>query len=222
MNFIGEISENQIDKALSQYIYTAFTNLYQPHITTSDGNCLWHMVSIALCGNEILTVLLRKLTVLAIIVLKKQITNVLSSEFEHFNSDVDGNTVVTNSKLKTFIRRKLKDTLLRAKNNKKWGNQYHLLVLSSLLNKNIFIYSGFKLRNGKLQLDKNVSEAELINAFNDRQPIGHNIKYEPIENEFFKGLSINNLYGFYHDNHYVALVPRVRNHIIFLPKNNIF
>jgi hypothetical protein len=48
-------------------LYPSFVKMLTPYKTTGNGDCLWNMISISLCGNESLTKLLRLLTVLCLL-----------------------------------------------------------------------------------------------------------------------------------------------------------
>ena len=228
MSFCDSISKNKIDKKTCKHLYTSFLNTYQPHITglTSvrlknigfhnifcfflgdDGNCLWNMTSISLCGSQILQPLLRKLTVFTIIIFKTTFENILRTEYDDYNKNP------------TALQLKLEDILIRAKTDTKWGNEYHLLALSTLLNKNVYIYSEF-LKKGKFIIRKSTNEQNLKAEFNR---IGLNLIYEPIDNTILRrsNSKISNIFGYYRNNHYVSLIPKSLDAYIFPIKNNFF
>ena len=81
-SFCAELQPDKIDKNASKHFYTSFLKSYQPQVTSGDGNCLWNMVSISLCGNESLQHLLRKLTTFALIILKDSFNNIIRKENE--------------------------------------------------------------------------------------------------------------------------------------------
>ena len=80
MSFIGKI--DNIDRTTAKHLYTSFMNLYQPHVTSSDGNCLWNMISISLCGIEESQSILRKLTFLTILIMKTWFYDLIKADFE--------------------------------------------------------------------------------------------------------------------------------------------
>jgi hypothetical protein len=218
MIFRCNISKEKIDQKTHRQLYTSFSEIYQPHITSSYGNCLWNMISISLCGNESLTILLRKLTFFTMLFLKNDFLEVLRKEVVHLKSDANNN-IIYHINTEKEIRLKLQDILLTARADTKWGNEYHLLALSTFLNKNICVYSGFLLRDGNLQHVKDIPKDFLSQNFDK---IGHNLIYKPIENNLFKCSSQQELFGFFRgNNHYVALIP-ISNEILFLPKKNLF
>lgn len=173
-----------------------------------DGNCLWNMASISLCGSQILQPLLRKLTVFTIIIYKKNFENILKNESDDYIKKPDA------------LQLKMEDIVYRAKTDKKWGNEYHLLALSTLLNKNIYIYSEF-IKKGKFIIRKSATENTLKENFHK---IGLNLVYEPISNTIFKrpNIDISNLFGYFRNKHYVSLIQRSLDSYIFPIKNNIF
>ena len=61
------INNMDIDKNVLNLLHPAFLNEYTPRVTSPDGNCLWHMVSICLVGTQELTFFLRSATVYTLI-----------------------------------------------------------------------------------------------------------------------------------------------------------
>ena len=57
--FSSRVQRENCDRIVSETLHLAFLKHYSPFTTPSDGNCLWHMISISLCGNISLTNILR-------------------------------------------------------------------------------------------------------------------------------------------------------------------
>ena len=93
MLFRCNISKEKIDKKTHRQLYTSFSEIYQPHITSSKGNCLWNMISLSLYGNDTLTLLLRKLTFFTLLYLKNDFLEILRTELVNFKSDANNNTI---------------------------------------------------------------------------------------------------------------------------------
>jgi hypothetical protein len=211
MSFIGKI--DNIDRTTAKHLYTSFMNLYQPHVTSSDGNCLWNMISISLCGTEELQSILRKLTFLTILKMKTWFYDLIKADFE--KSGVKN----------VSVDLKLEDILQRAKTDGKWGNEFHLQAISTFLNKKIYIYSSFT-ESGKFKYRKTLNEEELKSKFSE---IGLNLVYEPIKNTFFSvdneqnsTIYCSSLFGYSRKKHYVSLIPVDSEIHVFPIRNNLF
>ncbi len=216
IRFEETLSSNEIDKTVLAHLYPAFYSQYQPRVTTGDGNCLWYMISLTLCGTETLMTSLRWLTVISLIMFKKNFIEILEKRFKN-SSEPRFSLNQAKVKFETILR--------TAIDVYQYGNEYHLLALSTILGRDIFIYSYFT-RNNELVLNKNVSSTQLINLFkNKSMDIGHHIRYQPIENQYFKSSFQNiNLNGFFNGSlkHYTALIPKTKRVDVFLPNTNIF
>jgi len=64
-------------------LHPSFNQQYLPVRTSSDGNCLWHMVSIGLVGNQDLTVCLRLLTVEILVTKKDFFQTLMRFDLQH-------------------------------------------------------------------------------------------------------------------------------------------
>ena len=53
------VKNEKSDQIVCKTLHQAFLKHYTPFTTPKDGNCLWHMISISLCGNISLTNILR-------------------------------------------------------------------------------------------------------------------------------------------------------------------
>jgi hypothetical protein len=196
LKHIGKIEKTKVDGITAKNLYSNFMKYYQPHLTSSDGNCVWNSVKI-----------LRKLTFLTLLAMKDDFLNLIKLDFEH--SGIENGDV----------NLKFDDLLHRSKTNGSWGNEFHILALASFLNKNIYIYSAFKI-NGKFKLRKSIDESTLKANFHD---IGLNLIYKPISNKrFISKKQVSNLFCFLRSKHYVSLIPVEGEVYIFPIKNNLF
>jgi hypothetical protein len=196
------------DHDITNCLFPCFSKRFLPCHTTSDGNCLWHMISICLCGDQSLTDILRCFTLFALVKYKDSIVDRISKK------EIDRKREIYYSEL-------LNDSI----KDKAWGCGYHLLCLSTVLNMNIFIY-GESLKNGTFLLDGyNTTAGRLEESFKssryqDTTHSGFHMRYEPISNGFFECDAVRaNLYGFYRNFHYSALFP-IDTSIIFVPRHN--
>jgi hypothetical protein len=172
------------------------------------------MISIDICGNESLMKSLRFLIVIGILLFKKDLFKLMETRFRNIDQSID------KAKFNYL------EILRVAMNNYQFGNEYHLLILSTVLSRNIYIYNYFT-KKGKLILNNNISALELEDYFNDSKDksseIGHHLRYEPIENNIFCEKNIyqnNNLHGFFSASwkHYISLIPTNNSTITYKPK----
>lgn len=218
--FIGKLSLETIDKHILPHLYDSFSTQYQPRITTGDGNCLWNMISLDICGSEMLMACLRFLTVIGLLWFKIDFYRLIENRFKNLDEQFPENQA----------KIKFESILRDAIENYEFGNEYHLQVLSTVLSRNIYVYSYFT-KSGKLILPSNISSKDLLNHFDDKNSksslIGQHIRYEPIKNTTFyydENLKNENLYGFFSGSwkHYSALIPKTNQTIIYKPKLNVF
>jgi hypothetical protein len=135
--FIKNIDNSLIDNTTFDEFHPIFKKHYIPHRTSEDGNCLFSMISLCLCGNESLAKILRACTVYTIIKFRNQFTEVIKREEQIHNVDNNANT------LYDIIIKKFNKILYEAKTNHFWCNEYHLLAISTFLNTDIFKNSSF-------------------------------------------------------------------------------
>ncbi len=75
--------------------------------------------------------------------LNEELFKIFQKDFQKRNYS----TIVTNGyekKLNNYKKQMFRDVIFRAKTPGSWGHEYHLLILCTLLFKNIYIYSSFK------------------------------------------------------------------------------
>jgi hypothetical protein len=209
--FINKIDEDLIDDKTFSMLHPILYDYYLPHVTTGDGNCLFNMISLCLVGNESLKSLLRALTVFTMIKFQNEFLNIISKEVQ-FESLEDG-----------LIMKKYYEKLFEAKEDGKWGNEIHLLSISTFLSSNIIVYGSFW--DNKDLLNKANTINELQNAFNKGIRTGSHLIYKPIKNEIFrKEEELIPLFGFFSPTreHYSAIIPTRRKIPIFNPKNCLY
>ena len=197
-------------------LYPKFAEIFIPFVTTANGDCLWNMISLSLIGNESLTRVLRLLTALCMLLMKKSFIKLIKEQYESTHTPHAVNRAFI--KFQEYIRIALTDA--------EWGSSYHLIALSTVLGKNIYIYSIFKNKN-KFQLNKNIGMKNLDKYFKNQRTgskIGHHLRYEPLFNNFFPKINVDVLYGFYdcHAAHYTALIPTKKQNAFVCRPSNCF
>ena len=70
--------ESQKDQITENEMLRCFASEFQSIQTRRDGNCLFHMVSNGLVGNETLTYVFKALTTFGLVVLKEKILKLIS------------------------------------------------------------------------------------------------------------------------------------------------
>ena len=126
----------QIDMMVKSKLNPIFLEYFVPILTPSDGNCLWHMVSKSICGNISLTKTLKYMTVVAMMMLKETFINIIMHDLQ-INNSVN-RAIIENIAVATLNKK-----LYAAKTDGEWGDEYHLLALSTVLSMKIFIFNFF-------------------------------------------------------------------------------
>ena len=138
---------------------------------------------------------------IGLLLFKKNFISLMEKRFQNLELANAGN----------LAQLKFQKTLRTAIENYKYGDDYHLQALATVLSKNIFIFSYFT-KNGNLILPNSLTSQELSNHFlNKSKNIGHHLRYEPIANNILSpACSNDNLNGFYSakTQHYTALIPK--------------
>ncbi len=127
---------HQVDVAVSNKLFDAFTAEYVPVLTKGDGNCMYHMVSLALCGTEQFMWHLRLLTAYSLIVHKEQMVEVIQPTARILLplQQRDATSVVKAAE-KEWL-----DLLCSSIRDKSWGNQFHLYALTAIMKRSIWLY----------------------------------------------------------------------------------
>ncbi len=205
----GTISPAKIDKIVSLQIFPCFANIFQPHRTTGDGSCLWNMISICLVGDESLTKILRGYTFVTILKYKQKLQAFINQSYPDEK-----------------VAPKIEEILETSMKDNAWGGEYHLLAISTFLIKKIFVYSSFRERDKFFLKGETATLKELENAFKSKKTrVGFHIQYCPIREGYweccYRPAPPINIYGFFHKQHYTALIPKHEKKI-FVPKTNLF
>jgi hypothetical protein len=189
----------KISAVVLQELYTKFSNTLLPFATSGSGNCLWNMVSICLVGNESLQTVLRLLTVLVMLKMKKEFVLLIKNHYLSTETNL----------AEEYAEINFQENLKLALENGAWGNMYHIFALSTVLGRSIYIYSFFKT-NGRFRLSKNIGIKKLDEEFKKlrNSNIGHHLRYGPLFNQIYPKLNNSVLYGFFDGTHYTALIPK--------------
>ena len=181
--FISEIANNKIDYSAQSDIHPVINQYYTVHHTSLDHNCLYNMISICLIGNESISKVIRGLTIFGLLTLKSQIIEIISND-PSYNQN------------KATIMNKYKQLLYDTKTNKVWGGAYQLIVLSTVLSRDIIICGSFKNENNDWNNPNVTTATEMLEIFQRKNRTGSHLIYKPIKNNIFSPSSSNMLYGF--------------------------
>ena len=207
--FPSEVSFNELDKEVFFSLPKCFRTTFILRITPGDGNCLWHMISISLCGNCSLTALLKNMTTVTIIILRDVFCKIIYQVLK-FN-----NHRATDLELNKRTQEKYQEIIATAKAPNKWGNEYHLLALSTCLSINIYIYNFFESK---------VIENEANKTMNNLS--GFHLIYESIKNKTFLESKKETIYGHYNPKamHYTSLITKANDEVsnYLKPSINLF
>ena len=113
---------------VESHLHPFISSGHVPTTTSADGNCLWHMISIGICGHEQLTPHLRLITLLTLL------------DNEAYFQDL---ICCDQNPQRTFYR-----VLRAAATWGAWGDEYHLHALAIALNACICVYNNFLLPDG--------------------------------------------------------------------------
>ena len=210
LRYIKLLNKDEIDKDTFNELHPIMRYYYSPCFTKPDGNCMFHMISISLIGNDSLSELLRSLCIYTMMKYKNEFLKLL--EFEE--------NLQNNNNIDSIIK-KYNQLLYEANTNKRWCNEYHLLAISTFLNSDIYIYSAFYNRNGQLNQPANKPE-QLLAIFNDGTRTGAHLLYKPISNSSITPRNSKPIFGFFSSprQHYISIIPHSQESLIFKPKNS--
>ena len=119
----------QVDRYVQQECHPLFLQTFKPIRTTGDGNCMYNALSLAFCGTEYLSIIIRLLTTYALVKHRTAMIDALSHIY--FNGNHEQHIQA------------LTDTMHKAIHLGVWGTDLHLFSLSLLLNRPIFSYNTF-------------------------------------------------------------------------------
>jgi hypothetical protein len=105
------------------------------------------MISIDICGNDSLMISLRFLRVIGILLFKKDLFKLMETRYRNIDQSINKAKI-------NYL-----EILRVAMHNYQFGNEYHILILSTVLSRNIYIYNYFT-KKGKLILNNNISALE--------------------------------------------------------------
>lgn len=192
-----EISNYQIDYSVKESFNPNFWQDREPVVTTADGNCQYHAVSISLTGTEAYTPEVRLATAVAVI-----------DNREWFDS-----------MLKLIDRGTVLDLVHTIARSYSWGDETTLKAIAVAINRRIFLYT-CNIGKKDYEMVKSLSKEELLDAFKEKKyrgGTGIHTYADPLIH-----VSANNYIMLFHKSeHFIAVLPTTQQPTMFEPYNPI-
>lgn len=192
-----DMTQYEIDYSVKETFNPHFWHDRQPIITTADGNCQYHAVSLSLTGSEDYTQEVRLATVMAVIDNREWFDSILKL--------IDGGTVL--------------DLLHTIARSYSWGNETTLKAIAVAIKRRIFLYT-CNIGKKDYEMVKLLSKEELLDAFNEKKyrgGTGIHTYADPLCH-----VPANNYIMLFHKSeHFIAVLPTVTQPTMFEPYNPI-
>lgn len=192
-----ELANYQIDHTVKESFNPNFWFDREPIVTTADGNCQYHAVSISLTGSEAYTPEVRLATAVAVI----------------------DNRGWFDSILKLIDRGTVLDLVHTISRSHSWGDETTLKAIAVAINKRIFLYT-CNFGKKDYEMVRSLSREELLDAFREKKyrgGTGIHAYADPLNH-----VSPNNYIMLFHkSDHFIAVLPTGQQPIMFEPYNPI-
>lgn len=192
-----DICNYQIDNSVKESFNPDFWSDREPVVTTADGNCQYHAVSISLTGSETYTPEVRLATAVAVI-----------DNREWFDSV-----------LKLIDRGSVLDLVYTIARSHSWGDETTLKAIAVAINRRIFLYT-CNIGKKDYELVKSLSKEELQDAFKEKKyrgGTGIHAYADPLNR-----VNANNYIMLFHKSeHFIAVLPTCQQLTMFEPYNPI-
>lgn len=191
------ISDYQIDYSIKQSFNPNFWLDREPVVTTADGNCQYHAVSMSLTGSELYTPEVRLAAAVAVL-----------DNREYFESIL---RLTDKGSVYEMMR-----TILRSYS---WGDETTLKAIAIAINKRIFLYT---CNFGRKDYDmvRTLSKEELLDAFREKKyrgGTGIHAYADPLIH-----VPANDYIMLFHKSeHFIAVLPTTPQPTMFEPYNPI-
>lgn len=192
-----DMSNYQTDYSIKESFNQNFWLDREPVVTTADGNCQYHAVSISLTGSEAYTPEVRLATAVAVIDNREWFDSMLKM--------IDRGTVLD-----------LVHTIARSHS---WGDETTLKAIAVAINRRIFLYT-CNIGKKDYEMVKMLSKEELLDAFREKKyrgGTGIHTYADPLVH-----VSANNYIMLFHKSeHFIAVLPTTQAPTMFEPYNPI-
>lgn len=192
-----ELANYQIDHSVKESFNPNFWLDREPIVTTADGNCQYHAVSVSLTGSEAYTPEVRLATAVAVIDNRGWFDAILKL--------IDRGTVLD-----------LVHTIARSYS---WGDETTLKAIAVAINKRIFLYT-CNIGKKDYEMVRSLSKEELLDAFREKKyrgGTGIHTYADPLQH-----VPPNNYIMLFHkSDHFIAVLPTGQQLTLFEPYNPI-
>lgn len=192
-----EISNYQIDYSVKESFNPNFWHDREPIVTTADGNCQYHAVSLSLTGSEAYTPEVRLATAVAVVDNREW--------FDAMLKLIDRGTVLD-----------LVHTIARSYS---WGDETTLKAIAVAINRRIFLYT-CNIGKKDYEMVKSLSKEELLDAFKEKKyrgGTGIHTYADPLTHV----PAGNYIMLFHKSEHFIAVLPTCQTLTMFEPYNPI-
>lgn len=192
-----DMSNYQVDYSVKESFNQEFWHDREPIVTTADGNCQYHAVSISLTGSEMYTQEVRLLTAVAVIDHRDWFDSILKI--------IDGGTVL--------------DLVRTVARPYSWGDATTLKAIAVAIKRRIFLYT-CNIGKKDYEMVKLLSKEELLDAFKEKKyrgGTGIHTYADPLVH-----VPANNYIMLFHKSeHFIAVLPTSQNPTMYEPYNPI-
>lgn len=189
-------ANQRIEMSVQHVIHQAVLMHHVPVVTPRDGNCLWHAVSINLCGTTELTQRLRESTAATLLNNRQHFESILMQDsFDKLYEDA----VCTGH----------------------WGNQHHMLALATCLHRDLYQYSTFRrskqFGQERFHFESDSAEELALRFLSAADGTRQHIKYHPL----CDASDQPPIQIILHRQHFSALLRRSVKAVMFLPPTDL-
>lgn len=192
-----DMSNYQIDNSVKESFNPNFWLDREPIVTTADGNCQYHAVSISLTGSEIYTPEVRLATAVAVL-----------DNRDYFDSI-----------LKLIDRGTVLDLVHEIARCYSWGDETTLKAVAVAIKRRIFLYT-CNIGKKDFEMVKSLTKEELVDAFKEKKyrgGTGIHTYADPLVH-----VSASNYIMLFHKSeHFIAVLPTSQQLTMFEPYNPI-
>jgi hypothetical protein len=192
-----DMSNYQIDNSVKESFNPNFWLDREPVVTTADGNCQYHAVSISLTGSEMYTPEVRLATAVAVV-----------DNRDYFDSI-----------LKLIDRGTVLDLVHEIARCYSWGDETTLKAVAVAIKRRIFLYT-CNIGKKDYEMVKSLTKEELVEAFREKKyrgGTGIHTYADPLVQ-----VSANNYIMLFHKSeHFIAVLPTNQQLTMFEPYNPI-
>lgn len=192
-----DMDNYQIDDSFKNSFNPNFWLDREPIITTADGNCQYHAVSLSLTGCELYTPEVRLATAVAVI-----------DNREWFDS-----------MLKLIDKGSVLDLVHTIAKNYSWGDETTLKAIAVAINRRIFLYT-CNIGKKDYELVKSLSKDELLDAFREKKYRG-GTGIHTYADPLIPVPANNYIMLFHKSEHFIAVLPTNCQPTMFEPYNPI-